>query len=168
MPRLQGIRGEDATFWVALERFVHSQCVAQCGKQILRAHPDSSARGDLGTAAERVLDPRRLLQISVDFSHCKMETCMCLSRHSCREVAARPQHCPVPLTAPGSPPAPNDSPLCHHPCPLYPSKPTIISLLFSSPLLLHPSGSPQYTWALPFPSLLSFLLTHAISSKSCN
>lgn len=44
MPRLQGIRGEDATFQVALEHFVRGQCVTRCGKWILRAHPDSSAR----------------------------------------------------------------------------------------------------------------------------
>lgn len=78
---------------------------------------------------------------------------MCVPVHSCREVAACARHCPVPLTAPGSPPAPSDSHLSHHPCPLYPSKPTIINLFFFSPLLLHPSGGPQYTLALPFPFL---------------
>lgn len=145
--------GEDATLQVAHECFVYGQCVAPCGKQILRRYSYSSARGNLGTAAERGLDrqPLKGLLAIVRWKQCRAA-----------EVAAHPPHCPVPLTAPGSSPAPNDS----HLSPSLPTsshKPTIISLFFSSPLLLHPSGGPQYTLALAFPflSIPSFIPTHS-------
>lgn len=64
--------GEDATFQVALEHFVLGQHVGPCGK--LRAHPESSARGDLGTAAGRVLDPQPFI------SCCRLQWILALVR----------------------------------------------------------------------------------------
>lgn len=150
--RLRSIRGQDPAFQVAPERSVRGSA--------WKADPERS--GTAESAGSSV--PQRLPQVSADFSHCKVETCPCPAGHSHREEPAHPPHCPVLLTAPGSTPAPNDSHLPRPPCPLYPSKPTIISLFFSTACCCaHPEAlNTHWLFPLPAPSLLSSLLSHAV------
>lgn len=114
-----------------------------CGKQILRGHSYSSEVWEQLRREGLILSPSRGCRFQWILAFVRWKRCRAA------EAAAHPQHCPVPLTAPGSPPAPNDS----HLSPSLPTsspKPALINLFFSSPVRLHPSGGPLgFTFPLP-------------------